>query len=721
MFRTTILSIFLSCTVLQQAQAQEQEVEPVAPYLEWEILNRFSPFETLADPEATFQMWKIENARGFEAWRKRLRNTLLQRMPSPYSNAVMGRWQLSITEDIPAWNIFAERHEPSALRFIHASPETPESIKVQFRLPNQEGNCLWKVGADQLGPVPCNQYQQASIQFPGDTQIELTTVAPDGTDTTYAYTLKPEHLSIVAFGDSYGSGEGNPDVPTGWASDSKTVPRVNSFSYYLEPYSQGGMLSDAYWMSERCHRSFFSYQSLSALILASQDPHRIVSFLHYACTGAGILDGVLTPQNRPGRTVDENRLSQINYAIRDLCGALQDRARASVPSQPLADLLTTSVDLDAFPIIGRGDSYDVENASALLPCEIGDLRTTDLVFLSVGGNDIGFGDIIRFGLAAQDIDRLPASNQSEYTNLAFPDVCPSTDHLVDHGYFMGSRMGKHCDKRIESLGYHAGQLVGELLPRLVESETPLQRDEPQAIDVDPTGMISRYGVVFEVLTNLFDLNSKNIIMSQYPDPLRMQTARTDRFGNTPRFDADYCEPVEVSTRVVPQIDRSQNRLGPWDGLYYLEERLVEFALDWSLTRQEMMIALAQFDDLRQALVQAANRYGITLACAGRDAFVGNGWWQGRILSLMNMKGAEFHGEAFTTWRANYFDSTWRAVRTVNDSLMTQLTKQPTTRNSEKDRYFYGWQKEDHHGTFHPNLLGHIRLTQSLLSRLEGLY
>jgi lysophospholipase L1-like esterase len=81
---------------------------------------------------------------------------------------------------------------------------------------------------------------------------------------------------IVGLGDSNGSGEGNPDVP--------------------------GVASPL-WEDFRCHRSARSYQALAALAVEAADDASSVTFVHLACSGASITQGLTGPYvglNDPG-------------------------------------------------------------------------------------------------------------------------------------------------------------------------------------------------------------------------------------------------------------------------------------------------------------------------------------------------------------------------------------------------------------------------------------
>ncbi|MHA3700622.1 Calx-beta domain-containing protein [Jatrophihabitans sp. YIM 134969] len=87
---------------------------------------------------------------------------------------------------------------------------------------------------------------------------------------------------IVSIGDSVASGEGNPDKVT-----RKDTPLP---------------LYQATWEDYRCDRSALAGPAQAALRLEKRDPHSSVTFVHLACSGATIADGVLGPyegQNPP--------------------------------------------------------------------------------------------------------------------------------------------------------------------------------------------------------------------------------------------------------------------------------------------------------------------------------------------------------------------------------------------------------------------------------------
>ena len=89
---------------------------------------------------------------------------------------------------------------------------------------------------------------------------------------------------VVALGDSYISGEGNPDVSSlltdrpdaifskaGWGGEAQLGVQV---------------MRAAQWWDEPCHRSLLSWPVLSSLAHAGRHPREAVTLVHLGCSGA---------------------------------------------------------------------------------------------------------------------------------------------------------------------------------------------------------------------------------------------------------------------------------------------------------------------------------------------------------------------------------------------------------------------------------------------------
>ena len=165
-------------------------------------------------------------------------------------------------------------------------------------------------------------------------------------------------------GDSFASGEGNPDVPVRFDG--------NGRARNVYPKRKGTTAaSNAQWLDEACHRSLYGYQLRAALQVAIENPKAAVTFMGYACSGAAVEEGLLGPQtyvdyvssggsdetlrSRKGGSKD----TQLRWLLRELC--------RDTPEQ-VDDVWTCP-----------NNAYR---------------RNVDFLFLSVGGNDIGFSNLV---------------------------------------------------------------------------------------------------------------------------------------------------------------------------------------------------------------------------------------------------------------------------------------------------------------------------------------
>jgi hypothetical protein len=256
---------------------------------------------------------------------------------------------------------------------------SPTEYRVGVRLDGAGASiCAWHFsrGDGSVRDIRsiCNTETSVEITAGRATIANVEIARDDGTTATATVTIEVRDLLIAGLGDSIAAGEGNPDRPVVLADDGFCFRQFigTARSEYFRP-GRAGFKGDracdqasnipeatedwnkrgAHWQNAACHRSLYSYQVRAALALAVEHPHLAVTFLPLACTGATIEAGLLGPQR--ARELD--------------CG---DRKCASmVPAQisQLAALLA--------------------QARSQNPA-----RTLDLVFLTVGANDIGFSGLV---------------------------------------------------------------------------------------------------------------------------------------------------------------------------------------------------------------------------------------------------------------------------------------------------------------------------------------
>lgn len=646
--------------------------------IEWEITNRFAPFEALGNAQVADQLFDIYRVRpedgGLAGWHARLDRSLMGGMTSPYA--------AFLERDRPLfWDPEAGGHREALLKYVRK--EDAQTLRVALSLAPDEdetlagGECWWSFNN---GPTPCNSIVRVDV--PLSARTEVAVITPGGVVTTV---IAPKHTVIVGMGDSYGSGEGNPDVPARWRG--VTPPRGHE---WLSNPDFRFPLPARTWIDNRCHRSFFSYQNLAALKIASDDPHRFVTFLHYACSGAEVFDGLLAPQYQAWDKNPFVPYSQVNAAVRELCTTDVER-RGSARRSEYQDITREElggIDITAFErrpysaAVGlfptelrqndRLDSFFRESRSktgkdypstGMMSCPKGKLRTPDAVFLSIGGNDIGFADLVKYAL-------LP----SRYDNalIAFfslPAVCPPPGQRVDPVLY--PTVAQHCDRQDMLRRPHAGGLIEGVRGK--------------------GGVGERLTLAYNVLQYRLGIEPEAIIQTQYPDPLRVLPSA-----------APPCGPLDTSRAVVYGAPDGPDPFSAWEGLKIGAPFGVASGWTFNLTSAEGHRTLAVFDQLRVALARAAKAEGISIVCETRDAFIGHGWWRGGQLNLPNAGEPDdprrWDADLWAPYAYNPRD---RAIRTGNDSAMTQ--PDPASAIA---------------GAVHPNLTGQRLMAERVVARFE---
>ena len=228
----------------------------------------------------------------------------------------------------------------------------------------------------------CGDEVDFDVAFPQGGQVQ---VAINGERRSTAF-VKVKDVFVVGIGDSFASGEGNPDDPVRFTDD-------QSANYGLDPNKQPMMgyptrqgdwqsIGDASflreaarWQSRACHRSLYSYQLRTALQLAIEDPHRAVTFAGFACSGSEITIGLFLRYK--GNEWDKHppRLPQLSDVSEELCGQ-----EASTPK----DYTSGYTQLGKLP--------ELQNM-VLNKC-YKPKRKIDLMLVSIGGNDVGFSSLV---------------------------------------------------------------------------------------------------------------------------------------------------------------------------------------------------------------------------------------------------------------------------------------------------------------------------------------
>jgi hypothetical protein len=244
--------------------------------------------------------------------------------------------------------------------------------------------------------------------------VAVTRIAADGTQTTL--TVTPTDTLIVGFGDSFGSGEGNPErgaIFAGPGVANTALPgRRPDYDYPFER---------AQWTDRWCHRSVYSWQIRAALHLSQIDRHRSVTILPYACSGAEVFEGLLFDYNgveysRPRKGTVTGHPAQLGLAYQELCKTYYKN-----DTVPAIDLAWQN-DVAVLRAARKGQAIDfseVRHDSVLdyvlkniTRCERGGSgqfpfkRDIDFLVMVAGINDIGFSRWITAALTDEQISRV---------------------------------------------------------------------------------------------------------------------------------------------------------------------------------------------------------------------------------------------------------------------------------------------------------------------------
>nr|WP_281720150.1 hypothetical protein [Nitrosomonas nitrosa] len=618
-------------------------------HIDWEVKNRYRAFDYKADGGRT----PFESAKQFERYSpnegERIPDWLqrIVRIQSPFSEDP-GPWE-------EAKGIYKEDFvELPKHILIEASIVTDEK---DGRRQLEQHECSWQIGGGEIIQQSCNNPLLVEDFDSGGAEVS---VFRDGVLLTSGH-IKPELKIILGLGDSYAAGEGNPDSPAVWRTPKKEEwpPRNPTAASQLAT-------KPARWWSNRCDRSFYSYQNLVALRVAFDNPHAVVSFVHLACSGAEVIDGILAPQRYPpGHSMHRCRAPQkrsdpdrwdpecdVPYSQLGLAAALLCRSG----SKPLSPEQIKEIKKPLANIHHNKNQRNWIDSGGLTTCELESTRNVDRVLLSIGGNDIGFSGLIANALmpTRSRIKSPPANAIAEWiVNIAQKEgnaVCPYTPKgKTPEDRKRKERcagFGMAADLRIKELGW-------------------------------------RYDALQIALTRVLHLGPERITVNLYPNPLRNE-------------DGKFCQDVLGSeesnawnaTHILLPLKRLQ--IGPWQiNLTEGEAKEVEDHV---------------IGKLNTTIEHKARNFNWQVGLA-QNAMKNHGWCTGENTKLLPF-------EEITEWEPYRLKPNTRFIRTANDSFLTQWPRTASETESrsksiiERDNGF--------NGMFHPNAQGHASIACRLL-------
>ncbi len=225
--------------------------------------------------------------------------------------------------------------------------------------------CEWRIGGELVARAACGERVSGpgiALPYPGGAEISVNVVG----EQPITAPAKVRDILVASLGDSFASGEGNPNRPAEF-SDAKRHRNL----YPLR--NENSVAGSAVWTDQLCHRSLYGQNLRAALQLAVENRELAITFLDYSCSGAGIDEGILGGQY---------------YVERE--------AIAETASRPTARPLSGGAkDSQIYRLLRELCQEKPEEKRGLWACPDNRFRRNlDFVFLSVGGNDIGFSSVI---------------------------------------------------------------------------------------------------------------------------------------------------------------------------------------------------------------------------------------------------------------------------------------------------------------------------------------
>jgi len=334
----------------------------------------------------------------------------------------------------------------------------PDAHTVQIQIaPDQltgvAGDCLWSWQPRKPGGKPetkklaCkDKLTIARVPYALDRASSGVSVAvklPDGRELVDRDVVV-EDLFIVALGDSFASGESNPDRPVQFSAtremvyDPKMLRDEVASTRGVEPV-EGAMgfglasaedqfnpkvlpkryMDDeaadriykpnspefqaafdkaaAKWLSRDCHRSQYGYPFRVGIELALENRHRSITFASFTCSGAEISQGLFGEMDaREGFSDPAGAKVRAQFdQLSDLLCRGGASARTQAASYTLPDFTFGSTQISTRRISEQWCPPQLRK------------RPIDLVMMSIGGNDVGFGALAAYAMTESAADFAP--------------------------------------------------------------------------------------------------------------------------------------------------------------------------------------------------------------------------------------------------------------------------------------------------------------------------
>lgn len=347
-------------------------------------------------------------------------------------------------------------------------PALPEAHTVAIHiapglLAGVSGDCVWAWqprragGKTETKRTACtDKLTIARVPYAldrGHSGVSVTVKLPDGRELSEPE-VAVEDVFIVALGDSFASGESNPDRPVqfsaqremvydpallredlaakapaksaapgyGLASgdgqyNPKVLPRrlmddekAERFHKPSSPeFAAAFEKASARWLSRDCHRSQYGYPFRVAIELALENRHRAVTLASFTCSGAEVTQGLFLDMD-PREGADEIPGGKVRAQLDQLSDLLCRGSR----SQSATYALPTYTH--------GGTQISRQNISKAWCPPALRKRAIDVVLMSIGGNDVGFSALAAYSLTENMADLAPVAGLTGHSSRFGPQV-----------------------------------------------------------------------------------------------------------------------------------------------------------------------------------------------------------------------------------------------------------------------------------------------------------
>jgi hypothetical protein len=296
-----LLVVYVALLSIPNAWGQE---------IQWNIVNPYPFFKDDGD----WDRLKPRDGDTFERW-----TNTLQTAAEASTKAGTAHWPSSDKtqwdEGYSSGKFYRKKDDrPKAFREGYFDAALNVVVRLSGAIP--DGDCTWQTPRETK---LCNEVLNFAIQPETNTIVAVT--LPDG--RRLEQVIRIEREIILAMGDSFSSGEGNPDRPTRFCRQGKgdicapyNLSKEKGVDWFAAATKSG--IREADWLDNQCNRSLYSYQNLVAMWRASRDPHKAVYLVPLACSGAEIKDGIIDAQSDPPGGNEPETLAQYVMAEKTL-------------------------------------------------------------------------------------------------------------------------------------------------------------------------------------------------------------------------------------------------------------------------------------------------------------------------------------------------------------------------------------------------------------------